>query len=102
MDRLLKKGVWFRRVSKDSTVSLGGFVYYVKGARKGEQLEIGYEEASDSGHLLFKEEAGGLLARTVIKGISVGALLGEELEPYVSMPFFQPRSPLTLAEEGVI
>lgn len=34
IDRLLETGRWFRRVSKDLTVSLGGWVYYVK-HRKG-------------------------------------------------------------------
>ncbi len=105
VDRLLAKGRWFRRVSKDSTVSLGGLVYYVKGARKGEQLEISYDEVSEEEedrHLLFKDEAGELVARKAIKGVSVEELLGEELEPYVSLPFFQPRLPFTLAEEGVI
>lgn len=99
VDTFLEKGRWFRRISKDSTVSLGGLVYYVKGARRGEQLQIDYE-ASDR-HLLFKDEAGKMLARTAIKGVSVGALLGE-LEPYVSLPFFQPRLPFTLEEQGVI
>ena len=108
IDRLLEKGRWFRRVSKDLTVSLGGWVYYLKQAPKGEQLEIGYEISKqgegthEQRHLLFKDEAGEVLARQAIKGVRVEDLLGEELEACVSLPYFQPRLAFTLAEQGVL
>jgi transposase len=102
VDRLLEKGRWYRRLSKDRTVSLGGWVYYLKGAPKGEQLEIGYQASGQERHLLFKDESGELVARQAIKGLSGKDLLGEELEPYVRVPYFQARLPFTLADEGVV
>jgi transposase len=100
VDRLLEKGKWFRRVSKDLTVSLGGLVYYLKGAKRGEQVRIIYE-ASDR-HLLFEDEAAEVLGRKPIKGLSVEDLLGEGFEPYVSWPYYQPRLPFSLAEQGAV
>jgi hypothetical protein len=105
IDGLLEKGRWFRRVSKDRTVSLGGWVYYLKGANKGEQLEIGYQAPAQSWQerlLLFKDESGEVVGSQAIKGISVEDLLGEELEPYVMLPYFQARLPFTLAEQGAV
>jgi transposase/transposase InsO family protein len=102
LDALLEKGRWFRRVSKDRTISLGGQVYYLASARhQGRQLEITYDQATDSRHLLFRDEAGEAIGRKPIKGVSVEDLLGE-LEPYVRLPLFQPRLPFTLADEGVL
>lgn len=98
-EALLEKGRWFRQASKDRTISLGAQVYYLASACQGQQLEIGYE-AIDR-HLVFKDEAGETIGHKPIKGTSVEDLLGE-LEPYVRLPLFQPRLPLTLAEQGVV
>jgi len=98
VDALLKKGKWFRRASKDLTVCLGGFVYYAKGARKGEQLEIGYD--SESRELLFTNESGESIGRKAIKGVSVKELLGE-FEAYVGPLSFQMELPLRWTNQGV-
>ncbi len=80
-------------------MSLGGYVYYIKGIEKGEQLEIGYD--SESRELLFRNECGELIRGRAIKGMRVKELLGE-FEPYVGPLSFQMELPLDWTNQGVI
>ncbi len=96
LDAYLAQGRWFRLASKDATVRLGGYVYYVGVKQKRTQLEIIYEAATRQ--LVFRDEAGAVVTQRPIKGLDRKTLMGT-LEPYVTLPFFQLSFPFTWVEQ---
>lgn len=77
MDRIynyLAKCTWFRRVASNKTISLGGQVYYLAGAKAKEQLEITF--CSICKHLMFHNDKELLVAMLPIKNISTNYLMG--------------------------
>ncbi len=82
--QLIAEGTYFRRVSKDGTVSLGGQIYYLAQAKPHQQLRITFDQHSQS--LIFHLDKEQL--RKPIKGIDKQSLTGE-LWPYGPFPCFQ-------------
>jgi transposase len=102
LDRIwsyLAQGRWFRKTSNVATFSLGGQTYYIGQGWKHQQIEI-MCDASDR-HLVCFSDAGDLLCRLPIKGISKDALMGE-LAPYVNLPMFQLHLPFKWEDFRVI
>jgi hypothetical protein len=86
----LAQGCWFRKSSKAYTFSLGGQVYYIGKPWQHTQLEITFDAADRC--LVCRDEAGDLVARPPIKGISVEDLMGD-LAAYANLPTFQLALP---------
>jgi len=97
VDAYLGRGRWYRRVSKDGTLSLGRQIYHVGRAYKRIEVEITYDAAQRQ--LVVHDEAGTLIKRCPIKGVSVEALMGA---PYLLMPSFQLSLPFRASEQGVV
>lgn len=70
----LAKGEWFRDVSKDKTISLGGQVYYLKQATKQSQLQIRF--CNRKKKLLFHDVNERCVACLPIKRLTVQNLMG--------------------------
>jgi hypothetical protein len=90
----LAKGRWFRKVSKDGTVSLGSQVYILGRAwtkKKQQQVEITFDPSGCQ--LLFRSEDGEQTKKLDIKGITPQTLMGE-MGPLVGLPAFQLALPL--------
>lgn len=81
---LIAEGTYFRRVSKDRTISLGGEVYYLAHTTPHKQLKITFDLASKC--LIFHHDKEHIYKP--IKGITEEALIGE-LWPYRQLPSFQ-------------
>lgn len=73
--QFLVGGKWYRLVSQSRTISLGGHIYYVKGASPKTQLEITYS-ARDR-ELLFHDDRGTEVGRKKIKGITAKEIVGQ-------------------------
>lgn len=91
----LAEGRWFRKVSKDGTVSLGAQVYILGRAwarKKQQQVEITFDPTDR--HLIFRSEDGERTKKLAIKGITPEILIGE-MGPLVGLPDFQLALPIT-------
>jgi transposase len=95
----LARGRWFRLASKDGTFSLGGHVYYVGAHWARQQLEITFE-ATDQ-QLLCHDDAGQLLKRLPIQGITGEALMGQLLA-FERLPVFQLALPFDWDTQRVL
>ncbi len=91
----LAQGRWFRQVSRDGTLSLGGQVYHLGRSSAAQQLEIIFDP---SDHLLcFRAADGTVVAQQPLQGISAHTLIGE-LADLLALPVFQLALPLTWDE----
>lgn len=81
---LIEAGTYFRRVSKDRTISLGTQIYYLPHTQPHKQLRITFD--AQTRHLIFHDDKEHL--EKPIKGITIDALIGE-LWPYRQLPSFQ-------------
>lgn len=93
LDRIwlyLAQGRWYRLTSSTASFSLAKHRYSVGMPHTHRQLEIGFDPLDQ--HLLCHDEAGLLLRRLPIKGITKEALMGD-LAPYASLPLFQLHLP---------
>jgi len=95
----LAQGRWFRLASKDGTFSLGGHVYYVGTDWKRQQLEITFDPSDQ--HLLCHDDAGQLIKRLPIHGITVEDLMGE-LAAFEHLPVFQLALPFDWDTQRVL
>jgi transposase len=91
----LAQGRWFRQTSKDFTFSLGGQVYYIGRPHHHTQLDITFDPADC--HLLCHDQAGQLLARLPIHGLSIQTLMGD-LFAYMRLPSFQLALPFAWSD----
>ena len=94
VEAYLGQGRWYRRASKDATVRLGGWVYYVGVGHKRAHLEISYE--AEQRQLVFYDETGQEVSRRPIKGLERETLMGEW---YMRMPSFQLQLPFRWADQ---
>ena len=86
--QLIAEGSYFRRVSKDGTVSLGGQIYYLAHAKPHKQLRITFDQHTMC--LIFHSDNQQL--RKPIKGIDKQSLMGQQW-PYGPLPSFQLSIP---------
>lgn len=91
----LAQGRWFRLVSKDGTVSIGGQIYYLHHSWAKQQTEITFDPADQ--HLLFHSSDAQLIKRLPIQGLTKQALIGE-MGPLVDLPAFQLALPFSWPE----
>ncbi len=88
---LIAQGTYFRGVSKDHTLSLGGHVYYVREATPRKQVRITFDATSRQ--VIFHDEKELVISIMPIKGISPDELMGP-LWPAGLLPNFQLELPL--------
>jgi transposase InsO family protein len=77
--KFLSAGKWYRSVSKDKTVSLGGRVYYLPNATPKMELQISFN--SEKSEFNFFDADGKLVNSKTAQGISFNELAGN-LESY--------------------
>ena len=94
----LAKGSWYRRVANNQTVSLGGHVYYVKGAKPREQLHITFSKRTRC--MLFQNDKELLLAQIPLKGITRETIMGN-LQLAARFPALQLELPLSWEAQKV-
>ena len=82
---LLAKGVWYRKASEAKTISLGGYIYYVKKARPNSQLKITFSKKTKL--FIFRDDKEHLLAKLSPKGISKKEIIGCSAKELKSMKF---------------
>lgn len=83
----LEKGCWWRRVSKDLTISLGKQVYYLKEARPNTQVQIRFRKSDRTLLISLVNE---LCFTCPLKGISLDVLIGDVQLP---LPGIQLKLP---------
>jgi hypothetical protein len=74
VESYLAKGKWFRRVSSGQTISLGGKIYYIKKAIRGQEVMISYSE--EKRKFIVKDRINNLQWRLEPKGIYKADLIG--------------------------
>lgn len=82
----LAQGRWFRLVSKDGTLSLGGQVYYVGYSWARHQVELTFHPVDQ--HFVCLAEDGQTVAHLPIRNLSVESLMGDIVHSF-NLPFFQ-------------
>lgn len=93
--RYLAQGRWFRRVSSQGQVALGGQSYYLGPAFAGQQVEIRFDPQKQE--RVFYPEQGGPPVRQPIRGLTRADLMGE-LSSLRAVPAYQLALPLSVAE----
>ena len=84
----LENEQWWRKVSKDSTISIGGRVYYLKDAKPNTQVKIQFRKSDTSLLITIVNE---LCFKCKIKGLDISDLIGERDFPF---PGVQLKLPL--------
>jgi len=92
VDAYLAQGRWFRQVSKDGTVSLGGHLYSVGRSVARQQVELTFDPKER--HLVCRNAEGSEIKRVPLRGISAAELMGDRA-PLVSLPDDQSPLPFT-------
>ena len=86
----LQKGLWWRKVSKDSTISIGGQVYYLKNAKPNAQASIQFRKSDASLLITIVNE---LCFKCKIKGLEIDDLIGQCDFPFpgvqLKLPLFE-------------
>ncbi len=95
VDNYLATGRWFRRVSHNGTISLGGIAYYVGLQWHRHQVEIRFDAAQRQ--FLCHDEAGCLVQKISWKLNLLEMFLGE-VEPIAHLPAFQLHLPFSWSE----
>jgi hypothetical protein len=91
----LAEGRWFRRVSSQGQIALGGQSYYLGSAFAGQKVEIRFDP--QKWELVCRPEKGGPPVRLPIRGLTKADLMGE-LSPLRAVPAYQLALPLSVAE----
>ncbi len=86
----LSKGKWYRKVSKNKTINLGGYSYYIPFVKKKPLVQIHFD--SKSKLLIFCDVDQYMLGSMPIKGLSIERLIGSSFYE-ASIPNFQLRLP---------
>jgi len=73
--KFLSAGKWYRTVSKDKTLSMGGWVYYLPKAAPKSELEIKFNPYRNT--FLFFNAAGTLVNSRPAQGLSFNELAGD-------------------------
>lgn len=73
----LSEGIWYRRVSNQLTLTLGGQVYYVSKALKKSQLVIKFDPCTKMLHFYNEEQK--LLDKLAIKGMEKDRIMGKRI-----------------------
>jgi hypothetical protein len=73
--KFLSAGKWFRTVSKDKTISVGGWVYYLPKATPKSELEIKFNRYRNT--FLFFDADGKLVNSRPAQGLSFNELAGD-------------------------
>lgn len=82
---LLAKGVWYRKISKVKTLSLGGHIYYLKKAIPYSQIKITFSKKTKL--FIFRNDKELLLAKLTPKGLSQKEIIGASTKELKSMKF---------------
>lgn len=93
--RYLAKGEWFRKVSKDKAIWLGGKVYYIKQAQPHSQIRITF--CNRRKKLMFHDVNELLLATLPLKDLTCRSLMGAATKDLIVMRrkiFFRRNCPL--------
>jgi transposase len=92
----LASGRWFRFVSKNGTISLGGHTYYLGTQWHKQQAEISF--LPEQQRLRFLDDAGRLITDKPIQGLSPDSLMGD-LFDLSRFPAFQLPLPFSSAQQ---
>lgn len=93
--RYLAKCSWYRRVTRTKTISLGGQIYYVKGATPYTQLQITF--CNRAKKLVFRDVNELIIAKIPLKKLSVKDVIGgskKQLQSRKSKIFNRRNCPL--------
>lgn len=83
--KLLARGVWYRKVSNVKTISLGGYIYYLKKASHNSQLRITFSDKTKL--FIFRDDKERLLAKLPPKGLSKEQLIGSTAKELKTMKY---------------
>lgn len=83
IQRYLAKCAWYRKVSKDKTISLNATIYYLKHAKKESQVQIAF--CNRRKKLVFRDAKELVIATLPIKNLSVDAIMGATTKQLISM-----------------
>lgn len=78
----LSKCLWYRKVSKDKTISLDAKIYYIKNATPGSQIQITF--CNRRKKLLFRDAKELILAIRPIKDFSINYIMGGTAKDLIS------------------
>jgi transposase len=95
----LAQGRWFRLACEVSTFSLGGQIYYLGTQWARHQLDIAFDPTDQ--HLVCSDEAGRLIKRLPIQGLTVEHLMGD-VAAYINLPVFQLCLPFDWDSQRVV
>jgi len=95
----LAQGRWFRQVSANGTVSLGGHIYYIGTKWHQHQLEIRCDATKQE--FVCYDEPGNCIKQVVWKGNLRQILMGK-LIPSLGLPSFQLHLPFTWEDMSIL
>lgn len=81
--KYLAKCCWYRKVSKDKTISLDGKVYYLKNAQPNTQIQIKF--CNRSKKLLFRDAKELVVAKIPMKDFSMETIMDTTTEQLIAM-----------------
>lgn len=81
--KYLSKCTWYRKVSKDKTISFNGQIYYLKAAQKETDIQITF--CNRSKKLIFRDVKEQLIAKLPFKNFSIHDILGGSSKTILSM-----------------
>ena len=83
VDHLLGQYNWYRKVSKDKTISLGRHIYYIKKARPLSQIKIRYSKITRL--FIVRDVKERLLAKVKPKGLSKDEIIASTAKDLIPM-----------------
>jgi len=91
----LAEGCWYRRMSRDGTVALGGQIYTLGRAWARAEVEITFDPTDE--RLVFRSADGERTARLALREVTTTALMGE-MGPLARLDGFQLALPFSWPE----
>ena len=83
VDSLLSQYTWYRKVSKDKTISMGRHIYYIKKAKPLSQVKIKYSKKTRL--FIVRDVKERLLAKLTPKGLSKEEIIASSSKDLISM-----------------